>query len=288
MSLLTPTGTMPAPIGTPPGASTPSGGPGQDGAPAKEAWQREMERAQTRDWFRHDAAPTSASGSTAADLSRRSAAPATAPTSKPLPRPPVPWMDVSTAVAETARPAGAAAADRVASSQIGTPSARRALPTIDGEPDLRSVDHETGLRARTPSTREASTADIAANEATRAAGAAGGTDTSAIDAGRLAGYLGASPSPSPSPSPSQSQTRSPVRVHVQWQGDTAQVWIGLDARSAPPAAEVAGAVVRWLRDQGLRAGRITCNGAALAVPDTPHPSTRPAVDVVAHLTTREF
>jgi hypothetical protein len=80
-----------------------------------------------------------------------------------------------------------------------------------------------------------------------------------------------------------------VRVHVQWQGDTAHVWIGLDARAMPQATEVAGAVVRWLRDQGLRAGRLTCNGAAIiATPDTPHPSTRPAVDVVAHLTTREF
>lgn len=287
MSVLPPTGTMPAPVNAPQGASTPSGGPGQDGAPAKEAWQREMERAQTRDWFRHDGTPTSASGSTSADLSRHSNAPAPTPTAKPLPRPPVPWMDVSAAIAEAAPSTGATAADRADTSQVGTPSTRRATPAIAGEPDLRFADHATGLSARLSSTLDASPSGIAANDPTCAASAADGNEASAIDAGRpdarqLAESLGASPSQS------SSQTRSPVRVHVQWQGDTAQVWIGLDARSAPPPAEVAGAVVRWLRDQGLRAGRITCNGAALAVPDTPHPSTRPAVDVVAHLTTREF
>jgi hypothetical protein len=54
----------------------------------------------------------------------------------------------------------------------------------------------------------------------------------------------------------------PVRLHVQWEGDTASIWLGLDATSAQRLPHIAQALSRWLGGIGMRLRSLVCNGQA--------------------------
>jgi hypothetical protein len=70
----------------------------------------------------------------------------------------------------------------------------------------------------------------------------------------------------------------PVRVHVQWQGNTARIWLGVDASQLDRLSELANRVSRWLSEQGFRLVSLVCNGqtwggqeAGAPASDSPRP-----------------
>lgn len=82
---------------------------------------------------------------------------------------------------------------------------------------------------------------------------------------------------------------SPVRLHIEWSGSTARVWIGMDAPAAAQLPTLVGDLARWLERSGTRLRSVTCNGAVLFSSGDPsllpaeradHPSARPSVDVI--------
>ena len=217
----------------------------------REAWQREMERAQARDWFRGAAADTPAAP--AETHTRRGAAAQARPhmARACLPQAPVAWTTV------TPLPPAAIPADPEQSGHTAwarPPSAdgddtfagSTAAPDALTHTDRRTVDD----RVRTAiASRRAIENTIPGRDA------------------------------------------PPVRAYVEWQGGTAHVWIGVDARGSAQLAAIAEAVVQRLRDQGLRIGRLVCNGTEHPMPAsiTSNPSTTSEADVVVHITPpREF
>jgi hypothetical protein len=52
----------------------------------------------------------------------------------------------------------------------------------------------------------------------------------------------------------------PVRLHVQWEGDAARIWLGLDAGGLGRLPELTQALSHWLGGLGLRLRSIVCNG----------------------------
>ena len=265
-----------------PSAASPDGatsfGAGVSHAPAKEAWQREMERAQTRDWFRHDGAPSqSPAAAPETALATSTSGVAAAPLAAALP--PMPWIDIGARLAAQRLVPEATRSDASRMAMAG------ALPSDSAPP----------LQATAPVARTSASAAVTP-----------GDDGATVDARRSAAHMRPDAAYLAAHVSAQlGSARSPVRVHVQWHGDTAQVWIGLDAAAALSSTDVAKAVTRWLRHQGQQAGRITCNGVAVdlsasaageppftplppAGPEALSPASHPEVDVVAHLTTREF
>ncbi|MEP6501870.1 MAG: hypothetical protein ABJD97_00950 [Betaproteobacteria bacterium] len=59
-------------------------------------------------------------------------------------------------------------------------------------------------------------------------------------------------------------SRLPVRVHVQWRGPLADVWIGLHRDALARLPDVRAAVVDWVRTRGGVIDRLVCNGETLA------------------------
>ena len=85
---------------------------------------------------------------------------------------------------------------------------------------------------------------------------------------------------------------TPLRVHLQWDGDTAHVWVGADASHVAHLPQVAAAVTRWLAGQGIRVAQLTCNGASWPT-DAPPQSFAAHALADVHITsiediTREF
>lgn len=255
-----------------------SSGAGVSHAPAKEAWQREMERAQTRDWFRHDGAPAQSPAAVPETaLATLTSCAADAP--RAAARPPMPWADIGARLA----------AQRLVPDAMGTAAPRMAVDdAVPRDSPLPSL--ATAPVVPTPTSTAITPGDDGTTVNARRSAAPVRTNAAHL-AAHVSAQLGS--------------PRSPVRVHVQWHGDTAQVWIGLDAAAALSSTDVVKAVTRWLHDQGQQAGRITCNGVAVdlsasaagerpfthllpAGPGAFSPASRPEVDVVAHLTTREF
>ena len=219
--------------------------------PARDAWQREMERAQARDWFRGAVADTTAAP--AETHTRRGAAAQARPhmARARLPQAPVAFTTVSPP------PTAAIPADPEQSGH----TAWARPPLADG--DDTSAGSTAAPDAQTHTNRR--TVDDRVRTAIAPRRALENT-TPGRDA-------------------------QPVRAHVEWHGDTAHVWIGIDARGAAQLTAIAEAVVQRLRDQGLRIGRLVCNGTEQPVPaSTPsNPSTTSDADVVVHITpSREF
>jgi hypothetical protein len=219
--------------------------------PARDAWQREMERAQARDWFRGTAVdPTSAPAKTHAYRGAETEAHPHVARAR-LPQTPVAWTTVAS-LPPAAIPAH--------SEQSGhTTSAR---PTLaDG--DVMSARATAAPDVQVPTNRRT----------------VYGCVRNAIAPQRA--QVNTTPG---RPTP-------PIRAHVEWHGDTAHVWIGVDARGSAPLAAIAEAVLQRLRDQGLRVGRLVCNGAEHPVPasTTFNAVATSDADVVVHITTpREF
>lgn len=53
---------------------------------------------------------------------------------------------------------------------------------------------------------------------------------------------------------------APLRVSVQWQGEQANVWLGLDAGLAAQLPQIVQQLGRWLSSSGLTLAGLTCNG----------------------------
>jgi hypothetical protein len=67
--------------------------------------------------------------------------------------------------------------------------------------------------------------------------------------------------------------QSPVRLHVQWQGQGgpgqgASVWLGIDARAQAWLPQLTSTIQQWLRGQGVQVNRLVCNGRELTTPDS--------------------
>jgi hypothetical protein len=65
----------------------------------------------------------------------------------------------------------------------------------------------------------------------------------------------------------------PVRVHVQWRGRVADVWIGLHRRAFDQLPDIRAGIEDWVGSRGGAIGRLVCNGETLAgVPSSPFTS----------------
>jgi hypothetical protein len=67
--------------------------------------------------------------------------------------------------------------------------------------------------------------------------------------------------------------QSPVRLHVQWQGQGgpgqgASVWLGIDAHAQAWLPQLTSTIQQWLRGQGVQVNRLVCNGRELTTPDS--------------------
>lgn len=56
---------------------------------------------------------------------------------------------------------------------------------------------------------------------------------------------------------------APIRMHVEWQGDTAHIWLGLDPTFNHHLPELVQTLSAWLRRQGLQLRGLVCNGQAV-------------------------
>lgn len=229
------------------------------------SWQREMERAQSDAWFK----PQLPSGQPSAQPPNgRAGPPPGAPQRRASAHAAVPghapWQRPLT-------PVTAAAASPSSSAHAST--AAGAVPHTTPSPQ--------GAAALSPSTL-------------------GGQAGSAPSARAAAVPLFGSMAPRPANTADAGQ-QPPLRVHAEWQGDTVRLWLGLDASLAGDAEQLAAHVHGWLRQQGLRALSVVCNGQVLhdataTRPDTdrrPTPLSTPPRDPRAGtffdiLATREF
>jgi hypothetical protein len=239
MTITTPPGTM-AP-------SLPTGGTGRGTgeAPARDAWQREMERAQARDWLRP--AATEAAVSTRPATASRGAAtnPHAPPAPARPPQAPVAWM----AAPETVVPTTA----------------------------MHRGDSTTAAPALRPHAMHTASASIAPD-------AAAPPSRHVIEARiRTAAPSSTAPARVVSGAPS-GQDPVPVRTHIEWQADAAHVWLGVDAQGAEQLATIARAVVQRLNDHGIRVARLVCNGIDLPVSASTRSPTESDVDPVLHIT----
>jgi hypothetical protein len=71
----------------------------------------------------------------------------------------------------------------------------------------------------------------------------------AVEAKRLAAALVRALDPLP-----------PVRLHVEWSGSSARVWIGLDVPAASHLPALVANLSRWMERAGTRLRSVTCNG----------------------------
>ena len=68
---------------------------------------------------------------------------------------------------------------------------------------------------------------------------------------------------------------APVRVHVQWRGRVADVWIGLHRRAFDQLPDIRAGIQDWVASRGGVVGRLICNGER--VDGAPTSSTFPGV-----------
>lgn len=221
--------------------------------PARDAWQREMERAQARDWFRAAAVDTTAAPAETHNHRGASAQARPHVARARLPQAPVAWT-TATSLPPSAIPAPT--------------DPQQSGHTAWARPPMAD-DDDTSAGSTVAPNAQVQTHRRAVGDRVRTAIAPQHTHEDTTPGHHA----------------------PPVRAHVEWQGDTAHVWIGIDGRGAAQLTAIAAAVVQQLRDQGLRVGRLVCNGTEHPVPasTTAHPSTTSDADVVVHITTpREF
>lgn len=221
--------------------------------PSRLAWQREMERAQSETWFQHAAPGHPPSGANATHARGAAAPPSDALAQRPAP--PQPVLSWSAAPPTPPAPQLAGAIVTESLSTTAPPSRSEVgvgapLPAMPGEPNVSAERDEPSLP------RMDRSAPVGPRQPVLLRATGGG---------------------------------DPVRVHVQWDGDAARVWVGVDAAHALQLPEVAGMVVHWLSGQGIRVQEVVCNGKALRLPApasrlSPH-SARPDAGVVMHITT---
>ena len=59
---------------------------------------------------------------------------------------------------------------------------------------------------------------------------------------------------------------APVRVHVEWKGDAATVWLGVDRQAALELPELVERLSRWMSRLGVRLRSVVCNGTVCLPP----------------------
>lgn len=63
--------------------------------------------------------------------------------------------------------------------------------------------------------------------------------------------------------PAAAEAPPPVRVHVDWQGQAAHVWLGVDREQLPNLPGLLRQLEQRLQAAGLRLASVTCNGRAV-------------------------
>lgn len=210
----------------------------------RDAWKREMERAQRNTWFK--ARPAAAS----------QAAPSQKPRSEFENRPPQ-HRDLPdgraglTVPARPPRDATSAPGSALDESRVGSlrSAAASPLPTIEAESSF--------LPATTSAQRPAPVQHV-----------------SPQDLLRRAAYLEPASAPAAPTERGATARREPVRLHAQWDGDTVLIWLGVDASHSTNTPQLVEALRVWLRGQGLKALHIICNGESVwSESNTPSGST---------------
>lgn len=222
--------------------------------PARLAWQREMERAQTEAWFKKPSPPPGPGPRAHGDgrLAQAPVDPSSTRTVTP-PHPVFTWTP--------AQEAG----------QVAVESARHQVPALASASEFAAV---------------------AASRPWAAGGSAAAPVPAPLSVRPSAPNRVAGPAPTEAPPVllQLADVAEPVRVHVQWDDGVARVWVGVDAAHAGHLPRVAEMVTRWLAGQGVRVTSLTCNGEPWPTDTAIFDSRRPDADAVIHITetTREF
>jgi len=227
----------------------------------RQAWQREMERAQTESWFKQQAAARQSGPLPKAMPAYR---PGAAPVDRPAacgvtpPHPVFAWAPARAAAHVVVHPAASASATPPTAAQAG---ANGTMANADAELPVPVV---APAAASVPPNGCPAMDRLAA-----CATEPGGAPAVLLDIDGVA---------------------APVRVHVQWDEGVVRVWVGVDAAHAEHLPRVASMVTRWLAGQGVRVMNLTCNGEAWPVDTSFFDSKRPDADAVIHITeiTRTF
>jgi len=236
-----------------PGSSDPQGG-GARVDSHRLAWQREMERAQTESWFkkpqtdtpdrqpdqpRRGATRVQPSKNESSGSEQRTHTPTYLATMAAISKPPVSDLHEARQVV------------------AGDPIRRSFAPLI--AEDGSAVFHEQGLPAQRVSARLLCAADL--QIALRAARPV--NDTAGVDEQRDEAMTEPQNLRSDRAwitSATLPGSHEPVRLHVQYEGETAKVWMGLDGSHEAHLPQLASLVSECLQGQGLRVISVVCNG----------------------------
>ncbi len=208
---------------------------------SRQAWRREMERAQSQAWFKQAQQSTGQDGDepAARTAGMRPAGAALRPAAV------APVMRLSPALA--AQPPG-----RHAGALVAEPYATRLAPPTTSA--LRNAGMEVRVSVASPTPVSLHTLPPSGPELSPIVAPPENRPISTI-ALKVDG------------------AQEPVRVHMQWEGDAAKVWVGLNAEHAARLPHIADMVMRWLSGQGLRVLSLVCNGQVWAGgPDAAAPS----------------
>ncbi|KQV92869.1 hypothetical protein [Rhizobacter sp. Root1221] len=223
--------------------------------PARLAWQREMERAQTETWFKKQTAPPPGPDARARGDGRPAQAPANPSIARTVapPHPVFTWAPAQEAGQVAVDSAGHQGRALAGTAEFAAATASR--PFAIGGPAAAPVPAPLNVRPSAPNL-----------------------------------ITGPAPTEAPAVLLQLADVAEPVRVHVQWDDGVARVWVGVDAAHADHLPRVAGMVTRWLAGQGIRVASLTCNGEPWPTDTAFFDSRRPDADAVIHITetTREF
>jgi hypothetical protein len=264
------------------------------------AWQREMEKAELEAWFRYAAQEARATPTRLAAAPLFAVAGAPALVDAAIVGPPSAAASNPEHVAEATR---SMRSDDPSPSALRSPSAApsatsrdpaRAVtgrggvgdlagqapdPLLPGQDESATIgalpatgrDGAVGVQAvAIPAVRglvaaralPASTVSIAATtspvfvspSATPAA-ASPAADPRPVSLGRLAAAATRAFAPS-----------APVRVHVEWKGEAATVWLGVDRQAALELPQLVERLSRWMSRLGVRLRSVVCNGTVCFTP----------------------
>lgn len=210
----------------------------------RQAWAREMERAQSDAWFKGQSVQPRAAATSSSEGG--------------------PQRDTLRAEAATAKLARSSVA----------PAARKAAPSHDS-PALARGDIREAVApvhvAPASTSRPPRPAPFLAAPVMAPSFAM--TGTVACLRHREDAYLG--PANASRALPLDPPELLPARLHAEWQGDALRIWLGLDSALAEDSGHVVAFVTNWLRRQGLRASSIVCNGRTLLA--DPHAAEPPTI-----------
>lgn len=217
-----------------------------DSPSQQSAWQREMERAQMRNWLKHPASAASPHRQT--DISHVNES---SPEEHLKPKQLVSLANASAQKTVASTPIAELAGVLLA------PRTPFAIPGKSGEVSAGEPQLSQELLRQL----RLSLASPVLNQP--------GFDADAGSA--IEGRQQLHPGSSPDGIEASEEPRQPLRIHAQWSGQDVQLWLGVDGQRTLSSSELA-QIVResqsWLNAQGARLLSVTCNGQLIyATPD---------------------